>query len=128
MHALDNDEEDGEGPSRTSAVPPESDSQQQGLSSLPPLAPGYVRSRAVENDLVKWYSLDRQSQQTLLTGMTVGKRGICHEALVHICVHSFGKKDDRLLQLAFHALTVSAQALILSQAKGFGLGREDRLD
>jgi DNA-directed RNA polymerase specialized sigma24 family protein len=106
LDANDNDEKDA--PGKSPGCDP----------LIPALPPRYTRPPEVEVDLVTWYGHDKKAQRSLLQAMGNGKSGLCPEALVHICVQAFARNQERLVNLAFHALTVSATRRVLYPAKG----------
>ena len=106
---------EGGNPSRD---PPATHVDKPPIAPIPPLPSGYTRPQSVEADLTAWYSLDEKERQARLHEMVTGKPGMRPGALVHICTHAFEANDERLLNLAFSALSRSAANVILSNAKG----------
>ena len=92
---------------------------------VPRLARGERRPE-VEAELEHWYALDSKQHVRLLRAAVDGSQTFCFETYIHICRQAFAADDRRLLNLAFEALSKTATPLLLYQAKGKGMSREDR--
>ena len=94
---------------------------------VPRLARGERRPE-VEAELENWYELDSEQRASSLRAAVDGTQTFSFETFVHISRQAFAAGDRKLMNLAFEALSKAATPLLLYQAKGKGMSREDRDD
>ena len=92
---------------------------------VPRLARGKRRPE-VEAELENWYTQDSEQRASSLRAAVDGRQTYSFETFIHISRQAFATGDRKLTNLAFEALTKEATPLLLYQAKGKGMSREDR--
>ena len=92
---------------------------------VPRLARGERRPE-VEAELEHWYALDCEQRVRSLRAAVDGSQTFNFETYIHISRQAYAAGDRKLLNLAFEALSKAATPLLLYQAKGKGMLREDR--